>query len=93
MEDNIRAHKEHSCTDAGFKVDGSSEVLTAGFPVPSPGEESDWLLPLFDFPSFLIHVIYLFLALLGATLVTVYGASHCSDYSCCSTQTLGQWAQ
>ena len=73
MEDNIRAHKEHSCTDAGFKVDGSSEVLTAGFPVPSPGEESDWLLPLSDFPSFLIHVIYLFLALLGATLVTVCG--------------------
>ena len=68
VEDNIHVHKEHSCADMGFKVDGSSEVLTASFPVPSPEEESDWVLPVSDFHSFLIHVIYSFLALLGAIL-------------------------
>ena len=88
MEDNIHVHKEHSCADTGFKIDGSS-VLTAGFPVPSPGEESDWVLPVSDFHSFLIHVIYLFLALLG--LFSSYGAraAHRSDF-CCNTQTLGR---
>ena len=90
VEDNIHAHKEHSCTDAGFKVEGSSEVLTAGVPVPSPGEESDWCcqsLTLTHFWSMLYIYFWLCWELLSS-----YGvrASHCTDFSRCSTQTLGQ---